>query len=128
MKKIAALILAILYLGFSTGATVHLNYCMGRLVAKSLTHDTSKNCTICGMEKSHSNGCCKDEINQLKIESDQDLPGQGLQATGVFHLAPSSNFERPAVNISALVFNVSQIIIGPPGNTAIFIRNCAFLI
>jgi hypothetical protein len=28
------------------------------------------------MEKSHDNGCCKDEIRQLKISDDQAIPDQ----------------------------------------------------
>ena len=72
MKKFVTAILAVLYLGTSTGATVHMHYCMGKLADWGLGHNKSKTCGNCGMEKSEEkdNGCCKDEhkfVNSLLI-------------------------------------------------------------
>jgi hypothetical protein len=51
MKKLFVAILAILYLSTSTGATLHVHYCMGRLAGWGLGHNNSKTCGKCGMEK-----------------------------------------------------------------------------
>lgn len=75
MKKLIAAILAVLYLGTSTGATVHMHYCMGELADWGLGHNNSKTCGKCGMEKSaeKNNGCCKDEHKFVKNETDQKV-------------------------------------------------------
>src|SRR5512138_104862 len=83
MKKIIVAILAVLYLSTSIGATVHLHYCMGRLVDWGLWHTNSSRCSTCGMEKKHGsndNGCCRDEHKQLKVEKDQKLSESFLQS------------------------------------------------
>lgn len=73
MKKFLVAILAILYMGVSTGATLHLHYCMGKLVAWDLGHKESGDCGNCGMKKdpSQNKGCCKDEHKQFKLDNDQ---------------------------------------------------------
>ena len=79
MKKILATILALVYLFTSIGATVHLHYCMGKLISWGLLDQNSKECSFCGMPKNTSaghcmavkGGCCKDEHKQVKIDKDQ---------------------------------------------------------
>jgi len=76
MKKFFVAILAVLYLTSSSGATVHLHYCMGKLVKLGLSGSAIKKCPKCGMTQSHEsaeNGCCKDEQKQIKIEQDQKV-------------------------------------------------------
>lgn len=74
MKKCVVFILAVLYIGSSTGATIHLHYCMGKLVNMSLSKDQAKKCPNCpGEEKngSCSKDCCKDLHKTVKLEKDQ---------------------------------------------------------
>ena len=69
MKKVFALILAILYMGTSTGATLHMHYCMGKLIDVKLWHsgrDKDK-CSKCNSVKK----CCKDKHKTVKFEKDQ---------------------------------------------------------
>lgn len=76
MKKLVVAILSFLYISTSTGATVQMHYCMGKLVDWSIGHGDEKNaCNNCGMEKDGEgkNDCCKDEQKQLKIEKDQKV-------------------------------------------------------
>lgn len=71
MKKFLASILAVLYFATTAGATVHLHYCMGKMVEQNLWHEQKKTCSKCGMENSQQdNGCCKDEHKQVKVEND----------------------------------------------------------
>jgi len=76
MKKFIVAILAMSYLSSSIGATIHLHYCMGKLVEWSFSFNKKDNekCSKCGMKKNQSKtGCCKDEHRQLKIEKDQKI-------------------------------------------------------
>ncbi|MEO7766056.1 MAG: hypothetical protein ABIS01_01475, partial [Ferruginibacter sp.] len=59
MKKFIVAILALLYIITSTGAIVHLHYCMNQLADSGLVHHSSKKCPKCGMEKSEkkNNDC-----------------------------------------------------------------------
>lgn len=73
MKKLITAILAVIYLGTSSGASVHMHYCMGKLADWGLGQNKSKTCSNCGMEKSEEkdNGCCKDEHKFVKNDTDQ---------------------------------------------------------
>jgi hypothetical protein len=133
MKKFAIAILAVLYLGTSVGAIVHLHYCMGQLVNLSLwdSNSNSSECSKCGMQKNHGpaeNGCCKDEQKVLKNSNDQKLTQSAvylIHATSVPHLI--SHNELPAINLSLTRRN--PISHAPPhGQIAIYISNRVFLI
>ncbi|OLY94539.1 hypothetical protein BUE76_23700 [Cnuella takakiae] len=71
MKRLAILILSLLYLTASTGATIHLHYCMDELVSWGIDKDVSDSCSNCGMAKEDTKGCCKDEHKQVKVDADQ---------------------------------------------------------
>lgn len=132
MKKFAATILAVLYLGTSIGATVHMHYCMGKLADWGLGHNKSKTCGECGMEKSEEkdNGCCKDENKFVKNESDQKIAEAGflMMQLGSADL-PVSFFEIPDNNISS-VTEKNPISHAPPRSTgvAVYILHRSFLI
>lgn len=66
MKRILVTILSVLYMISATGATVHLHYCMGKLVGAAFSHEDEEMCDNCGMEKSASKGCCKDIHKTIK--------------------------------------------------------------
>ena len=81
MKRILAAILAFLYLSTSMGATIHLHYCMGKLISWGLINHDSKNCAVCGMEKqngmkpgvSSNKNCCRDEHKTIATGKDKKL-------------------------------------------------------
>lgn len=75
MKRFTIFLLLLLYATVSSGFTVHLHYCMGELVESNLTHSDEPTCGGCGMEKeaSSSDGCCKDEHKQIKVDQDKKL-------------------------------------------------------
>lgn len=77
MKKIIVSILAALYLCASAGATVHLHYCMGKLINWSLGDKETDKCNKCGMEK--DGGCCKDEHQFVKNNLDQKTTESSIQ-------------------------------------------------
>lgn len=74
MKRFLLLILSVCYLTASSGAVVHLHYCMDKLIGWGLweNKDKADKCDKCGMAKSgKKKSCCKDENKFVKIEKDQ---------------------------------------------------------
>jgi len=73
MKRILLIILAVLYLGVSSGSSVHFHYCMGKLVKWGLERQSAKVCDFCGMPMmaSKKKSCCKDVEQQVKVEKSQ---------------------------------------------------------
>ncbi len=92
MKKSLFTILALIYMAASTGATIHLHYCMGRLAETGFFQQEGGHCNLCGMEKSgdEDNGCCNDREETVKISIDQKYA-----AAHIFH------FEQPFTNLEA---------------------------
>lgn len=90
MKKFIVAILSLLYLGTTSGATVHLHYCMGELVEWALVNDSDNACDSCGMEKvkNDGNGCCKDESKQVKIDDDQKVAVSNVKWIKQFGSSP----------------------------------------
>ncbi len=77
MKKLIITVLAVFYLGVSSGATVHFHYCMGELIEWGLSNDSSEgadDCSNCGMKKGVSENCCKDQKQELKLKESQKAP------------------------------------------------------
>jgi hypothetical protein len=85
MKKFLTALLAFLYIGTSTGAVVHLHYCMGELADWGLGYNQTKVCGECGMDEKDATGCCKDEHTYIKSDDDQK------KAENFFHFAGSSS-------------------------------------
>ncbi|RXK62203.1 hypothetical protein ESA94_04105 [Lacibacter luteus] len=131
MKKLIIAILAILYIGTASGATVQLHYCMGKLVNMSIGHDDSNTCDNCGMEKDGKgkNDCCKDEQKQIKLEKDQKV-AESFQAMQLI---------ATAIPVSSIVYTLPHVTSvteeNPRSNappltdaTSLYIRNCTFRI
>lgn len=132
MKNFIAAIVALLYISTSTGAAIHMHYCMGKLADWSLARNTSKSCGKCGMEKSAKkvNGCCTDEHKFFKNNADQKIGEVSFPILrALVSLLPVSFFELPSVNI-LLVSQDYPVSHGPPliSSIPIFILNRTFLI
>lgn len=132
MKKIIVAILALLYITTSTGATIHMHYCMGKLADWSIGHNDSKICGNCGMDKSKEkdNGCCKDEQKRIKLETDHQKAGlvgfiNLLSAPAIFTPVPDLNF-KPFLQITESDVQCHA----PPdiGNISLYVLHCVFLI
>ena len=65
MKKLSVAILAIIYLGVSSGIAMNIHYCMGKLSSIELMHSNDK-CDKCGM-KYGKNSCCNDKFKIVKL-------------------------------------------------------------
>lgn len=128
MKKVIVSILAVLYLCSSVGATVHLHYCMGKLVNWSLTDKDGDKCDKCGMQK--DGGCCKDEQQFVKNSLDQKTTESAIQFMHLIaNAAPGTVINISDLYSSSLAENYS-ISHAPPlkSGVDILIRNCIFRI
>ncbi len=131
MKKVVLTILAFTYLAVSSGATINLHYCMGRLISWDLSPTQQSTCDNCGMEKNvHKKGCCKDEKKVLQIEKDQKAAEQAYQFAAVSSEAIITTYAAlPAVPVSSVVIGQPSDHAPPrPGNLPVFLLNCNFRI
>ena len=131
MKKFLVVILAILYMGTASGATIHIHYCMDKLVEVGLGAKDGLKCAGCGMDKCAkiSDNCCKDEYKQVKTDKDHKVAEPVVFFMQAVAVAPTAYLELPSVFIPSLIekYPVSH---APPGvgkvNT--YILNCVFRI
>lgn len=130
MKRFIVTILAVFYLGVSSGVTVHFHSCMGRLVEWGLTKDDAKKCGNCGMKKDNSVDCCKDRHFELKTKDS----GQATEIVYHFNtlgvpVSLTDYRELEGVLISSV--DKSKLFSDFPPRTqatAAFILNCNFRI
>ncbi|RPD51140.1 HYC_CC_PP family protein [Paracnuella aquatica] len=131
MRKFIVFVVALFYLAFASGATMHLHYCMGELVHASLKHKPAKTCGKCGMEKgaNKDKGCCKDEQKFVQLDNDQKTEAQQLFNFKLLSVAalPLPNDATEHSQPLAERFPISH---APPlfGSTDIYVRNCVFRI
>lgn len=132
MKKFTVVILALLYITTSTGATLNMHYCMGKLADWDLGHNSSKNCGFCGMEKGNEkdNGCCKDEQKLIKNDTDQKFTESSFFLFRFLSPAELTGFAvMPLIRIASLQ-ELNPVSNAPPRCTdlPIYKRNRTFLI
>lgn len=131
MKKTLIVILSFFYLSSSAGATVHLHYCMNRLVDSSLWHNNDQKCGKCGMEKSQekNSGCCKDEHKQVKLENDHKVTATYLLSPLVSIAVPTPLFELFDIKLPTIT-EKNPLSHAPPrcSDISVYIRNCVFRI
>lgn len=132
MKRLLVFILAFSYLVTTTGADMHLHFCMGKLAGWSFwTEDEKAACGKCGMEKEQKpEGCCKDESKWMKIQDDQKVTDHAfqfvkLQPAALLHFADYNC--PPPLSTTAGLHPQSH---APPrsGKVESYILNCTFLI
>lgn len=130
MKKFIVTILAVFYLGASSGATVNIHYCMGQLIDWGISNDETDDCSNCGMEKGNSEDCCKDKHHKLKLK---DSP----KASTIIYLFNPSGIPVPFAGYNETgaiplrhVKKLQIVSDSPPRTqaTPAFIRNCSFRI
>lgn len=129
MKKLLVLILTITYFASTSGATVYMHFCMGKMVEWNMAGQEKEKCPRCGMDKSNkAKDCCNDEYKQYKVTADQNITESVFHSMQVVALT-SSFIEIPATAFSSITEE------NPTGNAPprscsipIYKRNCVFLI
>lgn len=130
MKKVLVTLLAVFYLGVSSGATVHFHYCMGQLINVGLGHEKGSECSNCGMKKTAAKKCCQDKHQQFKVEKAQNTAENNLLLKQFTVSAPLLQFTELPVQSDLAVTSEHPLSHAPPGagKTPVFIRNCTFRI
>ena len=130
MKKVIVTVLAVFYLGVSSGATVYFHYCMGQLVESGLVSKEYQKCSKCGMKAGSAKDCCKHESKQVKIDNAQKLAAYSFHfQTFITDLAWNKYIAIPEIYVSSLT-EEQPLSNAPPDtdSTPVFIRNCNFRI
>ncbi len=132
MKKIIAVILIFVYISTTTGANIHIHYCMGKIADWEFGRSEPKTCGECGMEKidEQTKGCCKDEYKFIKNDNDQKFSETGFQMVQLAFIAIPVQCYEILGNIIPTITEENPINHGPPLSNciAIFILNRTFLI
>jgi hypothetical protein len=132
MKKLIVAILAILYMGSTTGATIHMHYCMGKLVDKGLWHGKAKKCSLCKKQdkkKSCSKSCCKDSHKFIKLEKDQKTGETAFQFVQQVAVLYSNHFAEVFQPFTVSLTQAYPVSNGPPpGKVHSYILHCTFRI
>ena len=100
MRKLIISILAILYLGAATGASINIHYCMDKMVGAEWGTGSDGHCSKCGMEKNpRKDNCCKNEQKLVKINLDQKTTNASIEFV---KLVFSSSFQYPVATDQSL--------------------------
>lgn len=128
MKKFLLAILAIIYLGVSSGIAMNIHYCMGKISSVDIYHKIHDKCGNCGM-KSSGCECCKDEVKIFKLKDTHKLISNdikiALSVAIIYNYKSILNSLLPASEISFTYNNHS-----PPAfqATSLNILYCVFRI
>ena len=106
MKKLSIAILAIIYLGVSSGIAMNIHYCMGKLYSVDLMHSNDK-CSKCGMKNS-KNSCCNDKFKIVKLTDSHKIISNDINifTPVAIHYNPKSIFDANLHNAQIItLFN-----------------------
>lgn len=106
MKKTLTFLLALLYLGVSSGMAFQVHYCMDKVSDFTLIPAKFEQCSACGMT---GNECCRNEVTFVKLH---DAHKQAV--TGYLFIQP----------VVAIFGKIPEFII-PPLQKAAMVQPCA---
>jgi hypothetical protein len=73
MKKVLIGILLLSYGFASSGASIDLHYCMGRLISWDIDYSSKNDCQKCGMKTKPDKGCCDNKQIHPKVDKEQQV-------------------------------------------------------
>lgn len=127
MKKLLIILLVLVYALPSTGASLYLHFCCGKLddVSFSVKHKAG-----CMQKATDSKKCCNNVTVDLKLTTDQEPLAKWLsplnESVTTLFAYPSWTFSLPAG--AALLNHKAN---GPPlftSSVPVYIKNCVFRI
>ncbi len=78
LKKIVLISLLAVYSIATMGANVHSHFCMNKFVSWSFFEEKDTTCGKCGMKEEDKSGCCKDEHQHYKLDTDHQKSDTAL--------------------------------------------------
>ncbi len=97
MKRLTAILLALIYISTTSGIVVNAHYCMGEISSVALGASNSATCGTCGME---NQGCCHDDLQVIKLTENHNMSTVNFELP-VFD-SPRQNLEIPAYALVAV--------------------------
>jgi hypothetical protein len=126
MKKTVALILAVMYLGLTSGLAVNIHYCMGKVSEVQLDNYQEKSCKC---DKKSSMPCCNHQYELVKVNDAHQQAAANISIkTPEIDLHAFDNLMALLALPQALrEANVAHVppLLTPPD---IYIQNCVFRI
>ncbi|WP_143305212.1 HYC_CC_PP family protein [Chitinophaga vietnamensis] len=129
MKRFFVILFAMLYVALTSGFTVNVHYCMGKLASVELHGTPEDICKRCGKPVKGMD-CCKNEFKFCKV-TETHQAAKALQQDFSTDIA----LQLPVKILQAPVLPQPQTLIGgyhhdPPDipHPPIFLQNCTFLI
>jgi hypothetical protein len=129
VKKVPVIILLAAYTFASSGASVDLHYCMGKLIGWDFDYSAKSGCSNCGMPTKAEKGCCHDKQIQIKVDKEQQLTYNTISLLNhQITLAPGYPALNDLLHNSTIVTHPS--IHGPPVKryTPVYLFDCNFRI
>ena len=124
MKRLFALILSFSFIAASSGASVNIHYCRGKVSSVSWSILPTPSCK-CG--KKTMKGCCKTETRLVKLTDNAKQPEfTAAHSMPVVEVAPVITFFVPQPLVTDLT--VTTFSVSPPGSEriSVFLRNRVF--
>lgn len=124
MQKIVVTILAVLYLGLTSGLAINIQYCMGKISAVEIDNITTKNdkCSKTDLP------CCGHKSLLVKVSDWHQAVENNVKLQSPEALLPSLAEKLFTYN-NAFTQSVQVAAHAPPGvSTGIYIKNCVFRI
>ena len=126
MKKLAVILIMLLYGFTSTGMTLQLHYCCGKLKSVELFATEKKDCGM--SHKMGSKPCCETKAFAGSQKSDQLLQVQAINLMVAPADIPAPVAHTAEIILPETISYVASDTSPPQASTPIFIRNCVFRI
>ena len=126
MKKLAVILIMLLYGFTSTGMTLQLHYCCGKLKSVEFFATEKKDCGM--SHKMGSKPCCETKEFSGNQHSDQLLQLQAINLMVAPADIPAPVAHTPEIILPQTITHEASDTSPPDASTPIFIRNCVFRI
>lgn len=124
MKRLLALILSVSFIAASSGASINIHYCRGKVSSVSWSIFSTPSCK-CG--KKTMKGCCKTETRLVKLSDNAKQPEfTAAHSMPLVEAAPVTTYFVPQPLVTELT--VTSFSASPPGSEriSVFLRNRVF--
>ena len=127
MKKYIVVFLMLVYTLPSTGASLHLHFCCGKLddVSFSVKHKAG-----CTEQASEDTACCNNVALDLKIDADQEPLAKLMVKPSVAPVIPLTTHHWQVALPATIAYTANKSN-GPPlakAQLPVYIKNCVFRI
>jgi hypothetical protein len=86
MKRLTAILLALIYISTTSGIVINTHYCMGKIAEIALGASGNAKCGTCGME---NEGCCHDDLQVIKLTEDHHFSSIHFEVPSVQAILPT---------------------------------------